>query len=111
MRFVTLVAILAATLSLKGAAQNGAPDSAALATVDGKAISSTEVNKSIATDLAKLEAQIYELKKNSLNGLIDEQLLAQEAVKRGITTAALVQAEITSKASPATDEEVAIYYG
>jgi protein-disulfide isomerase len=112
MRFVTLVAILAATLSLNGAAQSGGQtNGAALATVDGKAISSAEVDKSIATDLSKLEAQIYELKKNTLNALIDEQLLAQEASKRGITTAALIQAEVTSKQSPVSDEEVAIYYG
>ena len=111
MRFVSLVAILAATLSFNGAAQNGAAGGAALATVDGKAISSAEVEKEIAVDLAKLEAQIYELKTAKLNALIDEQLLAQEAGKRGITTAALIQAEITSKQSSASDEEVAIYYG
>jgi protein-disulfide isomerase len=112
MRFVTLVAILAATLSLNGAAQNAAPATgAALATVDGKAISSAEVEKSIATDLAKLETQIYELKKARLDALVEEQLLGQEASKRGITTATLIETEITSKQSPVTDEEIAIFYG
>jgi protein-disulfide isomerase len=112
MRMVTVVAILAATLSVNGAAQSGGQDKgSALATVDGTTISSTDVDKSIASDLAKLEAQIYELKKNSLNDLIDEQLLAQEAGKRGITSAALVQAEITAKQKAVTDEEIAIYYG
>jgi nitrogen fixation/metabolism regulation signal transduction histidine kinase len=111
MRIATLAALLAALLSVQGVAQNASQNSAALATVDGKAIPTADVEKSIATDLAKLEAQIYELKKNALNALIDEQLLAQEASKRGITTAALIQAEITSKPSQVTDEEVAIYYG
>src|SRR5262245_14486573 len=68
-----LAAISWATPALKGAAHNGARDGAGLASVDGKAISSTEVNKAIATDLAELQAQIYELKKNRLNGLIHEQ--------------------------------------
>jgi len=112
MRFMILVTVLGVTLSMDGAAQSGSQGtSGALASVNGKAISSAEVEKSIAADLAKLEAQIYELKKNKLTALIDEQLLAQEAGKRGITTAALIQAEVMSKPSPVTDEEVAVYYG
>jgi predicted DsbA family dithiol-disulfide isomerase len=105
-------AILAAALTSSAMAQSGGQGAGgALASVDGKAISGGDVEKAIAADLAKLEAQIYELKKSSLNALIDEQLLAQEAGKRGITTAALVQAEVTAKSGTATDEEVAVYYG
>lgn len=112
MRIVTLVFILGATLSVDGVAQSGtAVPGGALATVNGKAIASAEVEKAIAADLAKLEAQMYELKKARLDALIDEQLLAQEAAKRGITTAALVQAEITSKQTPVTDAEIAAFYG
>ena len=104
-------AILAAALTTSAAAQGGGQSAGALASVNGKAISSAEVEKTIAVDLAKLEAQIYELKKTKLDALIDEQLLAQEASKRGITTAALLEAEVTSKSSTVTDEEVAVYYG
>ena len=112
MRAVILGAILGAALTTSAAAQGaGQSASGALASVDGKAISSADVEKPIASDLAKLEAQIYELKKAKLETLIDEQLLAQEASKRGITAAALLQAEVTAKASTATDEEVAVYYG
>jgi len=112
MRAMIVVAILAAALTTSAMAQGGGQSaSGALASVDGKAISSADVEKTIAADLAKLEAQIYELKKSSLNTLIDEQLLAQEASKRGVTTAALLQAEVITKSSTATDEEVAVYYG
>jgi protein-disulfide isomerase len=112
MRIVALTTILGVLWSLHGAAQSGAPNtSGALASVNGKPITSAEVEKSIATDLAKLEAQIYELKRARLNALIDEQLLSQEAVKRGITTDALIEAEVTSKQSAVSDEEVAVYYG
>lgn len=112
MRSVILVALLSAGLTTHVAAQGGGQSvSGSLATVNGKAISNAEIDKAIAADLAKLEAQIYELKKNKLNTLIEEQLLAEEAGKRGITKAALVQAEVTSKAKTATDEEVAVYYG
>lgn len=113
MRSVILVTLLSGALSTHAAAQGGGQPGpgGSLATVNGKAISSAEVDKVISADLAKLEAQIYELKKNKLNALIEDQLLAEEASKRGITTAALVQAEVTSKAKTATDEEVAVYYG
>ena len=111
MRVTILGAILAAALTTSAAAQTGQSAGGALASVNGKTISSAEVEKTIAADLAKLEGQIYELKKSTLDTLIDEQLLAQEASRRGITTAALLEAEVTSKSSTATDEDVAVYYG
>ena len=112
MRVVILGVILAAALTNSAAAQvAGQSATGALASVNGKPISNAEVEKAIAADLAKLEAQIYELKKTRLDALIDEQLLSQEAAKRGITSAALLQAEVTSKSSTVTDEEVAVYYG
>ncbi len=112
MRIVALVAILGVMSSLEGAAQSGARSTTgALASVNGKPITNAEVEKAIATDLAKLEAQIYELKRARVNTLIDEQLLAQEASKRGITTDALLETEVTSKQSAVSDEEVAVYYG
>jgi predicted DsbA family dithiol-disulfide isomerase len=112
MRVVIFGAILGAALSISAAAQGGGQSAGgALASVNGKAISSAEVEKSIAADVAKLEAQIYDLKKTRLDTLIDEQLLEQEATRRKITTAALLEAEVTSKSSTVTDEEVAVYYG
>jgi protein-disulfide isomerase len=109
---VTLVAVLGAAICLDAAAQSdGQGTGAALASVNGKPITSAEVDKSIASDLAKLEAQIYELKKARLDAIIEEQILAQEASKRGKTIAALLEAEVTSKQSPVTDEEVAVFYG
>jgi protein-disulfide isomerase len=112
MRTVTVVAMLGLALSIQGAAEHDTHGIAApLATVNGKAITSAEVEKEIAADLAKLETQIYDLKKTRLDALIDEQLLAQEASKLGITTAALLDAEVKAKQSPVSDEEIAVFYG
>jgi protein-disulfide isomerase len=112
MRFIVVGAVLGALLQVGAAGQDSAQHaSVAVASVNGHVISSVDVEKTLAPDLAKLEAQIYELKKNRLDALIDEQLLAQEASKRGITAAALLQAEVTAKSSTVTDEEVAVYYG
>ncbi len=50
-----------------------------LAVVDVVAISSEEVEKSLAGRLSKLEEQIYNLKRQRLDALINEKLLAREA--------------------------------
>jgi protein-disulfide isomerase len=109
----TTLAVLLVTLSLSGAAQSGGQGSAGevLASVNGKSITSAQVEKSIAADLAKLEQQIYDLKKAKLDGLIEEQLIASEAARRGVSVDALLEAEVNSKQSKVTDEEVAVFYG
>ncbi|MBI2230886.1 MAG: SurA N-terminal domain-containing protein, partial [Deltaproteobacteria bacterium] len=68
-----------------------------LAVVDGVAITSEEVEKSLAGQLSKLEEQIYNLKRQKLDALINEKLLAKEAAKRKLTVPALLDAEVTSK--------------
>lgn len=109
---VTVTAWLVLSLPLAAAAQTGSSSSGTvLAVVNDTPISSTEVEKPIAQELAKLESQIYDLKKAKLDALIDDQLLASEAAKRSITVAALIEAEVTSKKSSVSDEEVAVYYG
>jgi len=113
MRTMTL-AVLLVTLSLPGAAQSGGGQGSTgevLASVNGKTITRAEVEKSIAADLAKLEQQIYDLKKARLDGLIEEQLIATEAARRGVTADALIETEVTSKQSKVTDEEIAVFYG
>jgi hypothetical protein len=60
--------------------------------------------------LSLIEEQLSNLKRQGLEGLIAERLLAQEAARRGVSVAALLEAEVTAKAAPVTDEEVDIYY-
>ena len=67
--------------------------------------------ESLGQNLAKLEEQIYELKKTKLESLIDETLIAGEAKKRGLSQEALIKAEVTAKLKPVTDEEIAVFYG
>ncbi|MBI2363557.1 MAG: thioredoxin domain-containing protein [Deltaproteobacteria bacterium] len=77
-----------------------------LAVVDGVAISSEEVEKSLAGQLSKLEEQIYNLKRQKLDALINEKLLAKEAAKRKLTVPALLDAEVTSKVGLVTEQEI-----
>src|SRR5207237_3205293 len=81
-----------------------------LAEVDGVAITSEEVEKTLASQLSKLEEQIYNLKRQKVEALINEKLLAKEAAKRGVSVPALLDAEITSKVGLVTEQEIEKFY-
>jgi protein-disulfide isomerase len=81
-----------------------------LALVNDEPISSDEVEKPLGAQISKLEEQIYALKRQRLEGLIQTRLLAKEASKRGLSVPALLEAEVTAKISPVTDQEIETYY-
>jgi protein-disulfide isomerase len=81
-----------------------------LAEVDGVAITSEEVEKPLAAQLSKLEEQIYNLKRQKLEALIDDKLLEKEAAKRKLTQPALLDAEVTSKVGLVTEQEIEKFY-
>ena len=60
--------------------------------------------------IAKLEEQIYQLRQQKLEALIREKLLADEALKRGISVQALLDAEVTSKVPPVADQDIEAFY-
>src|SRR5918996_2258609 len=81
-----------------------------LAQVDGVAITSEEVEKPLAAQLSKLEEEIYNLKRQRVDALINEKLLAKEAAKRGVSVPALLDAEVTSKVGLVTEQEIEKFY-
>jgi len=81
-----------------------------LAEVNGIAITSEEVDKPLAPQLNKLEEQIYNLKRQRIDALINERLLAEEAKKRSISVPALMDAEVTSKVGLVTEQEIENFY-
>lgn len=81
-----------------------------LAEVDGEVITAEEVEKVIGAQLWKLEEQIYRLKRQKLEALISERLLAKEAAKRGISVQGLLEAEVTAKVGPISEEEIETFY-
>jgi protein-disulfide isomerase len=103
-RFAVIGLLCAAT----AAQAQEAPDRAAR--VNGTIITAAEVDQKLGNALAKLQEQIFSLRQKQLEALIDQQLLEEAAKSRGLTLAALVQAEITAKATPATSEEAARFY-
>src|ERR1041385_8257798 len=81
-----------------------------LADVDGVAITSEEVEKPLASQLSRLEEQIYNLKRQKLDALINDKLLDKEAAKRKLTVPQLIDAEVTSKVTLVTEQEIEKFY-
>jgi protein-disulfide isomerase len=81
-----------------------------VAVVDGQPITLEELEASLGTSLTKLEQDLYNLKKERLDSMIGERLLAREAGKRGVEVKQLVETEITAKIPPVTDQEVDAFY-
>ena len=83
---------------------------APLAEVNGDAIRGEDLERALGARLRQLEQQVYELKRQQLDALIAERLLAQEATKRGTSVAALLDAEVTSKVGLVTEQEVEAFH-
>ena len=81
-----------------------------LAEVNGEAITGEELEQALGARLAKLEEQIYDLKRRELDNLIAQKLFSQEAAKRGMSVPALLDAEVTSKVGLVTEKEISDFY-
>lgn len=84
---------------------NASPE--VVATVDGESISAADLEETTAASIAKLEEQVYQIKRDRLDELIADRLLAAESKRRGVTVDALVAQEVTGKVAPVTDDDVA----
>jgi protein-disulfide isomerase len=81
-----------------------------LAEVNGEVIAAKDLEGALGARLSKLEEQIYDLKRQELDSLIAQKLFAQEAAKRKISVAALLDAEVTAKVPLVTETEIDAFY-
>ena len=68
-----------------------------LATVNNENITSGDVEDSLKPLIAEVQEQVYNLRKNQLQLIINDTLLTQEAQRRKITTNALLDLEVKPK--------------
>jgi protein-disulfide isomerase len=101
---------LAAALSCEVARAGAADPQAILADVDGERISAEEVDQALGAPLRQLEEQIYTMRRDRVEALIGERLLAREAAKRGLSVPALLDAEVTPKVGLVSEQEIAAVY-
>jgi protein-disulfide isomerase len=104
------ILLCVALITARPAAAQTLATGAPLAEVNGEVITAEALEQALGAPLRRLEQQIYEMKRQKLEALIGERLLAREAAKRGISVEALLAAEVTAKAARVTPEEVEASY-
>lgn len=103
--------VLAVTLGIGlSVSQAETPSASPLAEVNGEAVTADEVDRALGAKLAKLQEQLYALKRAELDAQIAQRLLTQEASKRGISVPALLDAEVTAKVGLVTEAEIERVY-
>jgi protein-disulfide isomerase len=80
------------------------------ATVNGEKITSGDIEDSLRPLIFQVQEQIYEMKRVRLDMKINDILLGQEALRQKITTQALLDAEVVSKAKKPTEVEARKFY-
>jgi protein-disulfide isomerase len=90
------------------APKNEAERARVLATIKGEPITSGDLEDSLKALIFDVQEQVYKLRKEELDLTINDTLLTQEAARRKITTAALLDAEIKPQA--VTDEQIRTFF-
>ena len=106
---------LRAAAQVKVLAKPSAPSSSAdrarvLAIVNDKQITMGDIENSLRPLIFNVQEQVYALRKQDLELKINDTLLAQEAQKRGITTRALLEAEVSAKVVPVSEAQAQAFY-
>jgi len=121
MRAMGILVALAAAVVVWGGCQpqgqeaktgpaGGGPDQEVMATVDGVAISAEELEAVTKGQLQKIQAQIYQVRKRALDGLIEGKLIEKAAIAKGVSVDAYVAENVDAKVSQPTDEEIQAFY-
>ncbi|MEK6287928.1 MAG: thioredoxin domain-containing protein [Acidobacteriota bacterium] len=80
------------------------------ATVNGKRITSGDVEDALKPLIFSVQEQVYYLRKTALDVKINDLLLAEEAKKRNITSEALFEADVLPRLKPVTEEVALKFY-
>ena len=89
---------------------NDAERARVLAIVNDKQITLGNVEDSLRPLIVKVQEQVYKLRKQDLELKVNDTLLSQEAQKKGITTRALLDAEVSAKVARVMDAEAQAFY-
>jgi protein-disulfide isomerase len=88
------------------AAQSGSvPDP--VATVNGEPITRDDLETVVAPQIAKLDAEAYQIRRTHLDELIAARLIAAEAATRNLTPEQLLQAEVDDRVPAVTTADIA----
>ena len=89
---------------------NDADRGRVLAIVNDKQITLNDIETSLRPLIFNVQEQVYALRKQDLELKINDTLLSQEAQKKGVTTRALLDTEVSVKVARVTDAEAQAFY-
>lgn len=89
---------------------NNAERAKVVASVDDKQITLGEIEDSLRPLIFSVQEQVYALRKQDVELKINDTLLAQEAQKKGVTTRALLETEVSAKVARVTDAEAQTFF-
>jgi hypothetical protein len=92
------------------AAASAGSDERPAATVGGAVITMDEVDRAASSQLMKIRQQEYQARVDTLESLIQQKLVTDEAAARKVTDADLIKTEIIDKTQAPTADEVSQYY-
>lgn len=81
-----------------------------LAVVNNKQITMGDIEDSLRPLIFNVQEQVYALRKQDLELKINDTLLSQEAQKKGVTTRALLDAEVSAKVPAVTEAQAQEFY-
>jgi len=89
---------------------NDAERARVLAVVNEKQITMGDIENSLRPLISKVQEQVYSLRKQDLELKVNDTLLTQEAQKKGVTTRALLETEVSAKVPRVTDAQAQEFY-
>jgi protein-disulfide isomerase len=81
-------------------------ESEQLAEIDGTVVTRVDIDKSGGKQLRALRQQLYQLERQKLDEHIGALLLTQEAKKRGVSVATLLEQEVNGTVQPPSEEDI-----
>jgi len=111
MKRAVFLAVVATLLACSSAAQS--PSDVA-ARIGNRSVTVKELDErwrtADAADQIETIQKLYDGRRNALESILADMLLAEAAKQRGLSQDAYVQAEISKRTKPVTDAEVAAFY-
>jgi protein-disulfide isomerase len=96
----------AASVAQQSQASPAPGSSDVVAVINGEPVSRATLDEAVAPQIAKLDEEAYEIRKQQLDDMINDRLFAAEAKRRGLSVDALLAQEVTAKAGQATDADI-----
>lgn len=81
-----------------------------VAEVNGQNITNQELMAKIKPRLSRIENQVFDIKEDGINQIIEERLLDAEAKKRNISVQELMKVEVQDKVGEVSDKEIQEFY-